>query len=123
MSPKKPTMTVDPKDMPVTHAQLAQLEFGPVKELRDLTKDERQQKILDAVERVRPMAVLAAGLLVKEKSDLIALVDEQYDDFGPFLMELAHAHTAAKALVDIIGAGEVRLAAALANVEEDDESA
>jgi hypothetical protein len=120
---KKPILNVVPKGTPVTQAQLAQLEFRALKQFRNLTKDQRVQKIHDTVDRVRPMAVLASEILAKEKPDLVKLVDEQHDKFGPFLMELAHAHTSAKGLLDVIGAAEIRLAVALANVEEDDQVA
>jgi hypothetical protein len=121
MSPNKTTLQAVPKGKPVTHAEVAQLEFRALKQFRNLSKTERIQKIHDTVDRIRPMAVLASELLTKEKPELIALVDEQYDEkFGPFLMQLAHATNDAKALADVIGAAEVRLAAALANIEDDE---
>jgi hypothetical protein len=122
MSPKTPTLQAAPKGKPATHTEVARLEFRALKQFRHLTKTERIKKIHDTVDRVRPMAVLASEILTKQKPELITLVDEQYDKFGPFLMALAHARNDAKALADVIGAGEVRLASALANVEDDEDA-
>jgi hypothetical protein len=118
MSPNKTTLQAVPKGKPVTHTEVAQPRA--LKQFRNLSKTERIQKIHDTVDRIRPMAVLASELLTKEKPELIALVDEQYKKFGPFLMQLAHATNDAKALANVIGAAEVRLAAALANIEDDE---
>jgi hypothetical protein len=120
MSPKKPTLKVVPKGKPATHAEVAQIEFRALKEFRNLTATERAHKINDAAERVRAMAILASGFAAKSKLELIALAEEQYELLGPFLMQLSEATTAARALADVLGAGEARLAIALANVEEDD---
>jgi hypothetical protein len=120
MSSKKPTLQVAPTGRPATTAEIAQVEFRALMEFRNLTKTERLAKVEDAAERVRAMALLASEIVAKEKPELIALVEEEYDALGPFLIQLGHATKAAKALADVIGAGEARLAVALANIEDDE---
>jgi hypothetical protein len=120
MSPNKPILQVVPKGPPVTHAEIAQMEFRALKEFRNLTKTERLAKVQDAAERVRAMALLASEIVAKEKPELIALVEEEYAALGPFLIQLGHATKEAKALADVIGVGEIRLAVALANIEDDE---
>lgn len=116
----KPTLELVPKPIPATVAEIAQVEFRALKEFRNLTKAERLDKIQDAAERVRTMALLASEIVTKEKPELIALVAEQYAALAPFLIQLGHAGTAARSLVDVIVAGEARLVVALANVEDDE---
>jgi hypothetical protein len=67
------------------------------------------------------MAVIAREIAVMEKAELINKVDEKYEVFGPFLRQLADAKDGARALMELIGTAEIRLAVALANVEGDED--
>jgi len=115
----KPTIVETPDSKPATHAEIAILEFAPVKEMRRLSKTARVKKSHAMVERVRPMAVLASEIISMKKAELTARVAEKYEDLGPCLMYLADAGEDAKALAGIIRMAEMRLAVALANVEPD----
>jgi hypothetical protein len=74
-------------------------------------------KVNDLVDQVRPMAVIASEILSKTKPELIALVDEHYETWGKFLMQLAEATKDTKMLADVIHAAECRLAVTFANIE------
>jgi hypothetical protein len=56
-----------------------------------------------------------------DKAKLIAMVEKAHDEFGPGLKLLADAKEDARALMELIGSAEVRLAVALANVEGDED--
>ncbi len=107
------------KEKPATIAQIAAMEFAAMKEYRGLTKVERLKKIHGVTDDVRALAVLSCDILAMDKSELIKKVSDKYEQFGPFLMQLAYAKDNARALLELIGTAEVRLAVALANVEGD----
>jgi hypothetical protein len=67
------------------------------------------------------MAVLAGEIMAADKPKLITMVEKAYDELGPCLMQLAHAKEDARALMEMIGSAEIRLAVALANVEGDED--
>jgi hypothetical protein len=96
------------------------MEFAAVREFRGLTQEQRIKKAHAIVDRVRPMAVLAIEVVSMEKSDLIEAVEDKYEIFGQFLMDLADATKQARSLLEVISAAECRLAVALAVVEGDD---
>ncbi|MDB5599355.1 MAG: hypothetical protein JWN71_1399 [Xanthobacteraceae bacterium] len=108
------------KGSPATVDQIAAMDFAAVKEYRGLTKVERLKKLHRAADYVRALAVIASEIVAMEKPELVAKVDDKYEQFGPFLMELAHAKDTARELMEMIGAAEIRLAIALANVEADE---
>lgn len=51
------------------------------------------------------------------KDELVTRLDEQYDELGPRLMELADASDAAKLVHELLESAEARLAVALSVVE------
>ena len=63
---------------------------------------------------------IAAELYVRDKAEVVKMVEEKYDAFGPGPMELADAFLDAQVLIDSIRSGEARLAVALAIVEGED---
>jgi hypothetical protein len=108
------------KGTPATIKSIAAFEFAAVKEFRNLSKVERLRNAHGLVDRVRPMAVIAGEILAVPKEELIAKVADGYEILGPCLMQLADAKDDARALMELIGSAEVRLAVALANVEGDE---
>jgi NAD(P)H-hydrate repair Nnr-like enzyme with NAD(P)H-hydrate epimerase domain len=64
-------------------------------------------------------AQIALAIVVKDKNELLKLVANRYETFGPALMELANASASAAALQEVIGSAEARLAVALAVIEGD----
>jgi hypothetical protein len=115
--PSTPKLKLVPNGRPATVQEIAQLEFRASKFFRGLSQRERIKKTHDIIDRMRPMAVLGAEIAAMSKPELIAKVDEEYETFGPFLMQLAHTTADAKALLDVLSSAECRLAVALANVE------
>ena len=97
-----------PQGPRATIPEIAAIEFAAVKQLRRLSKRARLKKAHEIVGRVRPMVLLAGEIMAADKAQLISMVEEAYDEFGPALMLLANARTDARALVEIIRAAEVR---------------
>ena len=106
-----------------TVTELAALEFGRVSDIASVTQEQRVEFLRAGATRVYQMAVLAAGFLAMDKAEAVKKVADQYDIFGPALMNFACAGNDARILLDLIKSAEVRLAVALAVVEgagEDD---
>lgn len=110
---------VENKRTPAKHADIASMEFKAVKQFRGLTHDERVRKAHAAIDRIRPIHVLAVEALAKSKPELVAMVRNDFDTMAPLLMAFAEAKDTARAVMEILGSAEVRLATALANVEPD----
>ena len=119
MSNQKPALRVVAKDKPATVQELAQLEFRALKYFRGLSQKQRIEKTHRVVDAIRPMAVLASGIVAMEKSELIARVEAKHDRFGEMLPQLTQAKDDANAISEVIAAAETRLAVALADVERD----
>jgi len=108
------------KGPPATSAQIAAFEFKSIRQFQGMTKEKRLKLAHENADILRAMAVVAIEIVALDKSELIAKVRENYDKFGPFLMELAHARDHAQAFMEFIGSAETRLAVALAVVEGDE---
>jgi hypothetical protein len=106
---------------PATIEQMAALEFVAVKRLACMSKEQRTQKISNMATYAYQMVTIAMEFCIRDKADLVQLLREEYDTFGPALMSLAEAREDARALLDVISMGEARLAVALAVVEGDTE--
>ena len=64
-----------------------------------------------------PIAGVAAEIVTMERSDLVELADNEYDELAPILMELTSAKDDARVLANVIHIAERRLAIALAKAE------
>ena len=64
-------------------------------------------------------AAVASEMVTKTKAELIAMAQEKHEECGVSLMEFAHIKESAHMLASIIQGAELRLAVALANVEND----
>jgi hypothetical protein len=106
---------------PATVAEIAALQFDGVKELAQLSEKQRDKNLTGLIQSVYAAAQIAGAIVTHDKAKLIEVVSEQYDTFGPALMELADARANAQATLEIIRSGEARLAVALAVIEGDDE--
>jgi hypothetical protein len=113
-------LTVTNPGKPASVTEIAALEFAAVKEFRGLTKVERLKKVHGFADNVRALAVLSVEIVAKDKTELIAVVTAKYEEFGPFLMQLANARDNASLLMDLIASAETRMAVALANIEGED---
>jgi hypothetical protein len=120
MSKSPEHLTLVPKNKPATIAEIAEVEFGAIRELGRLSQVKRIKRIHEIVDHVRAGAVIGVEIATMDKAELVAKVAEKLDLWGPSLMELAHAHELANTLREIISAAEHRLAVALAVVEGDD---
>jgi hypothetical protein len=117
MSEAKFTVLTSSSDQIAKTPEIAIIEFGAVKRLRGLPSATRRKNIRSILNRAAPMALAAGELIVMEKRELITRVANEYDVFGPLLMQLAEAQDELAILKGLIGAAEARLAIALANVE------
>jgi hypothetical protein len=100
-----------------TIEQIAAMEFKGASRLARMSRAERVENLHAMSSRVYQAATIACELYTRDKEDVIKLVAESFDKFGPALMELADAANDARALLDVISSGEARLAVALAVVE------
>ena len=100
-----------------TVEQLAAMEFGAVGKIARMPKAKRLKNLDDIAMNVREFSLVASEIIVHDKAKLVELVDQNYDRFGPWLMELAHAAEDAQVLLKVLQSAEARLAIALAVVE------
>jgi hypothetical protein len=77
----------------------------------------RSEIVRGLATRAYHAALVASELCARDKADVIRLVREKYDTFGPALMELAEAAGDTAALLEVIRSGESRLMVALAVIE------
>jgi hypothetical protein len=102
---------------PATTGEIASVEFQGLKDFFfTMPRDERLQNTNALIDQIRPVAFLAVELLAFDRAELIAKVSSDFDRWGPFLPALADAADGLKALQDIVGAAEARMAVALANI-------
>jgi hypothetical protein len=100
-----------------TVEQIAAMQFGTVARIASMPKAKRRKNLDDIAMNVRAFSLVAVEILVHDKAKLVELVDQNYDRFGPWLMELAHAAEDAQVLLNVLQSAEARLAVALAVVE------
>jgi hypothetical protein len=107
----------------ITHRQLQDLDFEPIAEFTDFFK--RPDKRAEHEEKLEAFGVasrMAIGILTKSKAELIELIGKSDGDFPPELLETLAAHSdLAEGLSRLIRSAEIRFAAALANLFEDDD--
>ena len=108
MSARKQRMTVK---------QIAAMQFTAQRAMRAHSKQERVELTAGLVEKVKLPAVVAVEIIAMTKKELVDHVAGDLEKWGPSLMALAEAHDDAKALCEIIGTAEARLAVAVATVE------
>jgi Putative bacterial toxin ydaT len=121
--PGEITMTKRNRERPATIAEMAEIEFdGSVSRL---TAGQRAAAMADLLATISAVLPLAYELRLLGKDELVTRLDEQYDELGLRLMELAHASDAAKLVHELLESAEARLAVALSVVEgaEDGEDA
>jgi hypothetical protein len=106
---------------PATVAEIAALQFDGVKEIAQLSERQRSKNLTGLIQSVYAAAQIAGAIVTHDKAKLIEVVREEYDTFGPALMDLADAGANAQAILEVIRSGETRLAVALAVIEGDDE--
>jgi len=107
----------DKTNKPATVKQIAAMQFTAPRAIRRHSKKERVELTSGLVEKVRLPAVIAVEIVAMTKKELVDLVAGDLEKWGPSLMEFAHARDDARALCEIIGNAEARLAVALATVE------
>jgi hypothetical protein len=100
-----------------TVEQIAAMQFGTVARIARMPKAKRRKNLDDIAMNVRAFSLVAVEILVHDKAKLVELVAKDYDRFGPWLMELAHAAEDAEVLLNVLQSAEARLAVALAVVE------
>jgi hypothetical protein len=100
-----------------TVEQLAAMQFGAIGRIARMPKAKRLKNLDDIAMNVRAFSLVAVEILVHDKAKLVELVAKDYDRFGPWLMELAHAAEDAEVLLNVLQSAEARLAVALAVVE------
>ena len=110
----------NPPSNPATHSEIAALEFGAVAEFRAMSREERRDKVKKMFEGLYTVAVLSAEIVGRDKASLIQTIEENYTVWGPSLMALAGAREDVRAISDLIGSAEGRLASAMAVVEASD---
>ena len=97
--------------------KIAALQFGAVARIALMPKAKRQKNLNDIAMNVRAFSLVAVEFLGHDKAKLVELVDQNYDRFGPWLMELTHAAEDAEVLLNVLQSAKARLAIALAVVE------
>jgi hypothetical protein len=100
-----------------TVEQLAAMEFGAIGRIARMPKAKRLKNLDDIAMNVREFSLVASEIIIHDKAKLVELVDQNYDRFGPWLMELANAAADAQVLLNVLQSAEARLAIALAVVE------
>jgi hypothetical protein len=116
----KPTLTVVSdvgNQRAATVAGIAAMEFDGVKGFARMPQEKRNANVRGLATRAYHAALVASELCARDKADVIRLVREKYDTFGPALMELAEAAGDTAALLEVIRSGESRLMVALAVIE------
>ena len=97
--------------------QIAAMQFTALKDFRQQSKKKRVELTSGLVDKVKIPAVVAVEIIAMTKKELVDHVAGDLEKWGPSLMALAEAHDDAKALCDLIGTAEARLAVAVATVE------
>jgi uncharacterized protein YgbK (DUF1537 family) len=114
--PKQLALRLVPsKAKPATDVEIAQAEFRALKTIRSLSKDERQIRMDEIVELVRPVTIAAGEIVEMTKDQLAEDVKEKRDLFVQMRSDTTRAKDAAKAIVDLISAAEARITVALTN--------
>jgi hypothetical protein len=99
-------------------AEIQTMEIRVLKAIRGLSREERTRRSVAIGKRLRPMAVLAADIVAMNQAELGAKVATNSSLFDGFLTDLGEAKADAKALLEVIGVAEHCVAAALANLPE-----
>ena len=97
--------------------QIAAMQFTAQRTLRRHSKKERVDLTVGLAEKVKLPAVIAVEIIAMSKKELVEHVAGDLEKWGPSLMDFAKAHDGAKALCELIGSAEARLAVAIAAVE------
>lgn len=100
-----------------TFKQIAAMQFTAQRAFRQKSKKERVELTAGLAEKVKLPAVVAVEIIAMTKRELVNHVAGDLEKWGPSLIEFAKAHDDAKALCEIIGTAEARLAVAVATVE------
>jgi predicted ATPase with chaperone activity len=100
-----------------TVKQIAAMQFTAQRAFRRHSKKERVELTAGLAEKVKLPAVVAVEIIAMTKKELVDHVAGDLEKWGSSLMEFAKAHDDAKALCEIIGTAEARLAVAVATVE------
>lgn len=105
------------RKQPATVKQMSTVQFTAQRDMRRHSKKERVKLTAGLADKVKLPAVVAVEIIAMTKKELVARVAGDYEKWGGSLLEFATAHDDAKALCEIIGSAEARLAVALATVE------
>jgi hypothetical protein len=97
--------------------QITAMQFAAQRTFRRKSKKKRIELTSGLVDKVKTPALVAVEIIAMTKKELVDHVAGDLEKWGPSLMAFAEAHDDAKALCDIIGMAEVRLAIAVATVE------
>jgi hypothetical protein len=106
-------------DKPATQAEIAAMEFEPIAAWRNVPTEDRVARHRQISSQLYQFSVIAGQIVSFEKAELVQKMRDEYDLFGPMLMQLVDAGETAKGIVELLSAAETRLAVALANVEPD----
>ena len=109
----------EPKGSPATTQEIAALEFRACAPLRRMSKTQREGRTRIMGENVYSILQIAAGLLVKDKGELVDMVRADHDLWGNLLLSMTEGADLARDVVGIISSAETRLAVAVAEIEKD----
>jgi hypothetical protein len=100
---------------PLTIESLAAIKFKGAKSLlKQTTKEQRTDYLHSLALAVYQSAAIAGEQCIRDKAEVVQMARDNIDLFGPALMELKKASECAAQLLEIVRAGEIRLAVALA---------
>jgi hypothetical protein len=89
--------------------QVVAIEFDGIKEVREISNEQRTARVSAIVKRVYRAAAVAAEIIALDRTDLVQIVREKYEMFGPSLMEFLDASRDVEMLRDFIKSAEARL--------------
>jgi CheY-like chemotaxis protein len=98
-------------------SEIASVECDALKGLFAVSKDDRLRNINALIEQIRAGAIVSFELLEFDKTELIAKASADWHQWASLLSALADTIDSLKALQEIVGAAETRMAVALANIE------
>jgi hypothetical protein len=111
---------LEAESKPPTVSEIASVEFDALIGLVAVSRDDRLRDINALIEQIRAGTIVSFELLGFAKTELIAKASADWHQWASFLSALADTIDSLKALQEIVGAAEARMAVALANIEGDD---